>query len=169
MSDERYTSPGNGGDGQVARISRNEAGQLTVWLRGKDDPVIDARVIRCFPWSTPDSYLSIHNADGKEAAMLKSLDDLDGASREVVEEELRDKVFNPKILRILDFKEEFSITSVTAETDRGKVTFQIRNRDDVRVLTASRALFRDVDGNTYELADIALLDRRARRHLEKYF
>jgi len=160
---------GNGGDGGVLAIERNDAGQLVVKLAGRDEPLVDAKVLRCFPWSVPESFLSIHDPDGKEAAMLESLDCLDRESRTVVEQELSEKVFNPKIKRIVDFKDEFSITSITAETDRGEVTFQIRSRDDVRVLSSTRALFRDVDGNTYELPDLTALDSAAKRHLDRYF
>ena len=159
----------DGGDSRVLSVERTEAGQIVVQLSGRKDPVTDAKVVRCFPWSVPDSYVSIHTSEGKEAAMIKSLDVLDETSRMVVEEELRDKVFNPKILRITDFKDDFGVTSITAETDRGSVTFQIRTRDDVRVLSATRALFRDVDGNTYELADLTALDNPGRKYIERYF
>ena len=169
MNQDGRTPPGNGGNGSVVSIKRNEAGQLIVKLAGRDEPIVDARVLRYFPWSVPDSYLSVHDTDGKEAAMLESLDSLDEDSRKVVEQELSEKIFNPKITRIVDFKDEFSVTSITADTDRGEVTFQIRSRDDVRILSPIRALFRDVDGNTYELPDLMSLDGPARRHLEKYF
>jgi len=169
MSNDRRTPSGNGGNGKVTSIRRNEAGQLVVKLADREEPIVDARILRCFPWSVPDGFLSIHGPDGKEAAMLESLDCLDGTSREVVEQELAEKVFNPKIKRIVDFKDEFSVTSVTAETDRGEVTFQIRSRDDVRVLSPTRALFRDVDGNTYELPDLTAINGPARRYLDRYF
>ena len=101
--------------------------------------------------------------------MIESLDRLDDDSRKVVEQELSEKIFNPKIKGIVDFKDEFSVTSITADTDRGEVTFQIRSRDDVRILSPTRALFRDVDGNTYELPDLMALDGSARRNLDRYF
>jgi hypothetical protein len=155
--------------GRVERIERNEAGQLVAHLAGRDEPLVDARIVRCFPWSVPDNYLSVRDADGKEVAMLGSLDALDSASRGVAEGELAEKVFNPKIIRVVDFKDEFSVTSITAETDRGEVTFQIRSREDVRILSPTRALFRDVDGNTYELPDLSALDNTGRRYLDRYF
>jgi len=168
-NEEQIPSSQESKENRVISIKRNEAGQIVVKLAGSKDPITDAKIVRCFPWSVPDSYISIHNSDGKEAAMIKSLDVLDKASREIVEEELRDKVFNPKIHRIVDFKDEFGVTSITAETDRGNVTFQIRSRDDVRILSAVRALFRDVDGTTYELPDLTALGNPGRRQIERYF
>ena len=61
------------------------------------------------------------------------------------------------------------MTSITAETDRGRVIFQVRTRDDVRVLSATRLLFRDADGNTYEVADSSALDAASRKFLQDYF
>jgi hypothetical protein len=100
--------------------------------------------------------------------LLTTLDDLDEASRAIIQQELRDKVFNPKITRIVEHSTEFGITSVTAETDRGPLIFQIRTRDDVRILSASRLLFRDADGNTYEVADVTALDAVSQKFLENY-
>jgi len=155
--------------GRIISIERNSAGQLVARLEGREDPIVDVRIVRCFPWSVPDSYVSVRGADGKEVAMLRSIDELDEASRSVVDEELRDKVFNPKILRIVDYKHEFGVTQIQAETDRGEVTFQIRSRDDIRILSAKRALFRDVDGNTYELPDVTALDATGQNYLQRYF
>ena len=156
-------------DSGIESISRNQAGQIVVKLAGRPDPILDARVVRCFPWSLPDNYVSVRDSNGKEVAMLKTFESLDPESTSVVVAELTDKVFNPKILRILDFKDEFGVTYIKAQTDRGEVTFQIRSRDDVRVLSSSRALFRDVDGNTYELTDLTALNAAGRRYLQRYF
>jgi len=157
------------GGAAVKSVTRNEAGQVIVKLAGRDEPIVDARVVRCFPWSMPESFVSIRDAEGKEVAILSSLDELDADARQVVGEELRDKNFNPKILRVLDFKHEFGVTSIHALTDRGEVSFQIRGRDDIRILSPTRALFRDVDGNTYELADLSALDVAGRKYLQRYF
>jgi hypothetical protein len=153
----------------IERIERDEAGQLVVHLEGRDVPVVDAKVLKCFPWTVPEGYLSVRNPDGKEVVLLRTLDELDDDSRQVVETELREKMFNPKINRILKFRHEFGVTSISAETDRGEVSFQIRSRDDVRILSEDRALFRDADGNTYELPNLSELDPASRKQLMHYF
>lgn len=151
------------------RLERKPTGELIAHLAGQDEPVQDARVARCFPWSVPDCYVSIRNKDGKEIALARTLEELDEPTRQIVLEELHDKVFNPKILSVSEFKREFDVTRITAKTDRGEVTFQIRSRDDVRVLAEGRALFRDVDGNTYELQDLSKLDPVSQKHLLDFF
>ena len=157
------------GAARIARIERDDASLLVVHLRDYGDPIVDAKVARCFPWSVPDCYISIRNPDGKEISLLESLDDLDADSRAVVEEELSDRVFNPKIRGVSKYKREFGVTSVTAETDRGEVTFQLRSRDDVQVLSPTRALFRDADGIIYELPDLTKLDPASQKRLQQYF
>jgi len=153
----------------IEEVRRNEAGQLVARVKGRETPLTDARVARCFPWSLPDRYIAIRDKDGKEIALLETLAELDPASRAVVEAELREKVFNPAITSVVDHKSEFGVISITVETNRGRVTFQIRSREDVRVLSPTRALFRDADGNTYELADLNALDPPSRKILADYF
>lgn len=152
----------------VARLDRNGLGQLLVHLVGVPEPVVDAVAARCFPWSLPGGYVSVRTREGKEIALIKDPGTLDAASRTLLDEELRDKVFNPRILRITDHSREFGITSITAETDRGLATFQIRTRDDIRMLSLTRLAFRDADGITYEVADLPALDPRSRAVVEEY-
>jgi hypothetical protein len=153
----------------VRAITRNALGQLVADVAGRDEPVVDVRAARCFPWMLPDSYIAIRDKEGKELALLKTLDELDAASRQVVQQELREKCFSPRILKVLDYANEFGVVSITAHTDRGQVTFQIRSRDDIRVLSPTRALFRDADGNTYEVHDINAMDALSRKSLQEYF
>ena len=154
---------------RVRKLERNGKGQLVAYLEGRDEPLTDVRVRRYFPWSQPEHYFAICDADGKELAMLHTLHELDPGSRELAEAELADKVFNPKITRVLSHKREFGLTIVTAETDRGKVTFEFNSREDVRILSPTRGLFRDVDGTTLEVADISKLDPITQRYLQRYF
>ncbi|MEI7836370.1 MAG: DUF1854 domain-containing protein [Planctomycetota bacterium] len=154
---------------RVSRIERNAVGQLVVHLAGGKPPVTDVKLTRYFPWSMPEAFISVRTSQGGEVALLADLDQLDPASRAIVEAELRDKVFNPKLLRILDYNHEFGISSMTAQTDRGRVIFQFRGREDIRLLSPTRALIRDVDGNTYELPDLDSLDPASRSHLSRYF
>ena len=153
---------------RIERITRNPAGKLVVHLVG-EEPVEDVRVSRCFPWTRPDGYVSVYEQNGKEIALFETLDTLDPQSRGTVEAELERMVFTPRILRIVEHKREFGVTSIKAETDRGEVTFQIRSRDDVRLFTPTRAVFRDADGNAYEVADLDALDARSKTYLAEYF
>ena len=154
---------------RVTSLAHDESGRLVVRIEGCDRPQTDVRLVRYFPWSMPESYISVRTEDGKELAVIPGRDELDPASREVLDAELHHKVFNPRILRILDFSHEFGISSVKAETDRGEVFFQFRGRNAFRLLSPTRALIRDVDNNTYELPDFSALDATSQKHLQRYF
>ena len=154
---------------RLIKLERKPNGELVAYLSDRDEPVEQVRVARCFPWSCRDGYVSISDSQGRELVLLVDLEGLEPATRELIEQELREKFFVPKILRILDYKAEFDVVSISAETDRGQVTFQIRDRDDVRLLSPTRALFRDVDGNIYEIEDFTALDRASQRRLEQFF
>ena len=153
----------------VKKIRRDDTGEIVIHLTGRDEPIEGAKLARYFPWSLPDAYISVRNVDGKEIVMLKTLDELDDDSRSIVEKELADKIFNPKIRQVLQLKREFGISSLSAITDRGEIFFQFHGRDDVRLLSPTRALFRDVDGNTFELPDITEMDPASRKMLRRYF
>jgi hypothetical protein len=154
---------------QLRKLERNSKGELLAVVDGQEEPIENVKVARCFPWSLGAQYVSIRDKDGKEIVLLRSFDALDEATRRLVEEELRDKFFVPRIRRVTRYKAEFDVVSISAETDRGEVTFQIRNRDDVRLLSPVRALFRDVDGNVYEIEDVTALDRASQKHIGHYF
>ena len=154
---------------RIRCIERGDDGQIFVYLAGSDKPIEDAKIARYFPWSMPDIYFSIRDGNGHEVAMLRSLDELDPTSRQILDEELREKVFNPKILRVLKCTHEFGVFSMMAETDRGRAVLHFRGRDNVRLLSSTRALFRDVDGNISEVADLAQLDAASQRLLRQFF
>jgi len=153
---------------RVEKITRDASGKLVAHVSG-GETVEDVRVSRCFPWTLPGSYISVYEESGKELTLLGGLDELDDESRRIVEDQLDRMVFTPQIKRIVEHRREFGVTSITAETDRGDVTFQIRNRNDVRVFSPTRAVFRDADGNAYEVADLDALDAKSKGHIAPYF
>ena len=169
-NEEPASSPqGPPGEGLVRSIAVNEFGQIVLRLAGREEPFVDVRVARCFPWSLPETYISICDKEGKELVLLRDLLGLGPECRELIRRELRNKVFSPRIQRVLACKTEFGVTSITALTDRGEVTFQVRSRDDIRILSPTRAIFRDADGISYELPDLKTLDPVSQRHLRDFF
>lgn len=154
---------------RLLELTRAGNGDLLARLSDREEPVVDVRVARCFPWSLPDRMISVRDKDGNELVLLETLDGLPQPTRELIDDELRDKIFAPRIERILACEHRFGITTFHAVTDRGDVKFQLRNRDDVRVLSAVRCILKDVDGNVYEVRDLTKLDRESRHHLSDFF
>jgi len=154
--------------GSIAAVRRTASGSLVIQEAGTGRTIEDVRFVRCFPWSFPQEFIGVLDQDGREIALLDSLEELAPDVRAAIEEELRDKAFHPRVSRIVERKVEFGVASITAETDRGPVTFQVRSRDDVRMLAPNHLLLRDADGTTYEVADIEALDARSRKLLQEY-
>ncbi len=152
---------------EQVHLRRSGRGEIDAEINGRT--VVNVKVARCFPWSMKDRYISIRDKDGKEVALLESSEGCDACTRALLEQELRDRCFVPKILKVKSHQSEFDVVTISAQTDRGEVSFQIRSRDDVRTLSSKRAIFRDVDGNIYEVEDVTQLDRHTQRHLERYF
>jgi len=155
--------------GRLLELSRDALGRLVARLEGRDEPVVDVRVVPCFPWTMPESLISLRDADGHELILLETLSQLPPTAQELVSEELRDKIFAPKIHAITHFEERFGIISISAESDRGAVTFQLNGRHEVRALSADRCVLKDVDGNLYEVPDVKQLDERNAQRLRDYF
>jgi hypothetical protein len=153
----------------LVSLERDARGRLVARLSDRDEPLVDVRVARCFPWSRRNEYISVRDADGKEVLLLSDLDEAPPEARAMIEQELGERVFVPRIQRIVRFTDEFDVVSITAETDRGEVTFQFKDKHAVRTLSPTRAIFRDVDGNLYEVPDLTALDRASQRHISRYF
>lgn len=169
IDSQKSDSPGKHGHSALRSLTRNDKGELVAQIAGKDEPVVDVRVARCFPWSLPDSLVSIRDKDGNELLLLETLDGLPRGTRELIEQELRDKIFAPQIEKILSYENRFGIITIKARTDRGEITFQMRSADEVRTLSPTRFLLKDADGNLYEIADMNQLDAQSRRLLADLF
>lgn len=151
----------------IASLTRDDARRLTLAMRDGES-FEQVRVLRCFPWSCPEAYISIRNTDDKELVLVESIEALPDDVRTAVEEELAETVFNPLIQKIVRHRSEFGVITIEAETSRGPVEFQIPSRDHIQMLSATRGLLRDADGNTFEIPDLTALDPVSQKFLHEY-
>lgn len=124
--------------------------------------------VRCFPLTDPSRFVALLDPEGREVALIESLDDLDGPTRRLVEDELALREFVPVVYRIVsapsDIPSEWEV-----ETDRGRTRFTLNSDDDVRRLGPHRALIVDSRGLRYHVPDVRALDATSRRALEHHF
>lgn len=131
----------------------------TITLLGTDGQTVrDVRFRRAFPWSKPRQYISVRDEKGKEQAMIRSLDELEDSERTVVEIWLDQNSFIPLILRVEKVDTDFGYQEWQVETDRGKVTFRVQEREDIRFLPDGRFSIKDADGNIYAMPRLSDLD-----------
>lgn len=134
---------------------------------GEEEDWQEATVLSLFPRSTPLSWLSLQNKEGKEFGVLENVQVLSGEQRQLLEDELSGRYLMPRIVRLLSRRQRFDVYQWTAQTTRGKVTFLTRGlRDQVQQPLPGHFIFTDVEGNRYEIADLGALDPQSRRLLE---
>ncbi len=141
-------------------LQRDQKGRLV--LKVGDEERLVLRVIRSFPLTSPNGFVSLWGEDG-EIGLIPNLEALDSSSRTVIGQELEKAYFMPKIRKILRVKELYGgITEFAVETDKGFREFEIQSKNQIRHVGVSRVLITDVDGNKYEIPDVTRLDSRSR-------
>ena len=120
-----------------------------------------------FPLSAPDAYVVLSGLDGKFIALLKNYKRLDAESLRLVEEALEEDYFLPRITKIESIDDKSQVMVWTVQTDRGPRRFEVKSRkSDIRWLSDHRLVVTDVDGNRYEIVDLASMDPASQEKLE---
>lgn len=133
-----------------------------------EEPVEGVRVRRVFPMSHPNEYLSLRDKEGKELAVLESVEGLDEESRRVLNEDLDRRYFTPQIEAIDAMKLEAGMWRFNVRTGRGPVEFFVRNwRDSAYELRPNNWHIYSVDGARFEIADVTALDANSLRLLDQ--
>jgi len=148
------------------RVWQDAFRRLHLELDGKTEH-IDVRPTRAFPISGAADLISFLDSDDKEVLLLQNPAGLDPDSRKVLEEEMGRSYFVPKVTHIYDIEDSHGAARWEVETDCGYRVFDVRDREDVRVLGGRRVLLQDADGNRFEVEDIEQLDDRSRRLIDK--
>ncbi len=140
-------------------------GRVVLKRPGQDD-VVDVRIRRSFPWSSPQRHISVRNSEGKELLLIEDLRAQSEAVQRLVEQYLEKWAFVPRITRVLDVDVRFGFQQWKVETDRGPMEFRVQEREDIRFLGDGRFSIKDVDGCIYELPSLAQLDEKSQRAIE---
>ena len=147
------------------RLLRRPHGRLDfVAADGTVHPDVD--VLRAFPVSAPLGPVAVVAADGAELAWIDTLATLPEAFRARLLGELSAREFLPVIERI----EAIAVGEPSAwsvVTDRGPHHFQVAHGDDVVRDADGGAMITDTFGLRYRIRDLARLDGRSRRLLDR--
>ena len=160
-----------------ARFTRSKGGMISLEIDGAEGKESFERVIvlRSFPVSAPDEFLSVREPNtkkkgrGAEIGMIRRLADFDEDTRALINEEMALRYFTPEIKKILSVKEKFGYSYWEAETTAGKVSFILNNPfGSIRVLEDKRVYIADMDGNSFVIPNPEALDRASYRRIEIY-
>ncbi len=147
------------------RIWRDEFRRLHIQIDNGSEHV-DVKPVPVFPVSGAADLISFLDPKDKEVVLLRDPEALDCDSRRALQEELGKTYFVPKITRILEIEDAHGAARWEVETDRGYRVFDIRDREDVRVIRRTRVLLQDADGNRFEIEDVTELDERSQRLID---
>ena len=149
-------------------LCRNERGQLVFRAAADAAPIEDVRIVRCLPWSDPGRYIAVRNKDGEEVHLYPSLDAIDDETRALIDQELGQQEFLPRIVGIDAVDDRHEVMTWSVRTDRGPIDLMIKDADDIRHFDDGRVLIRDHAGGVFQVADPDRLDARSRLLLDQY-
>ncbi len=152
-------------DAKSIKIYRNELDDFVVEL-SDGSKYAQVRAMRAFPLSNPSDFIILRDKEDNEIGLIESINELDSKYKKVLEEELQKSYFIPQITKIKNLEEKFGISQWEVETNKGTHTFNVRNREEVRLFSSGRVLIKDADGNRYEIPDHRRLDLKSRAFLE---
>lgn len=145
-------------------LSRDFGGKL-VFIDEHGRRFDDVEPVRVFPLTDPDRWISICDADANELVCIEDPGSLSPQVRQVLEEELKMRLFLPIIRKILKISTVSEQSEWRVETDRGESALLVKDEDDVHRLGRGRMLIIDAYGTRYLIPDVARLDPASRKSL----
>lgn len=168
-TNRKNESPYNGEPLPVApsalRLTRRQDGQFAADWGGHHAVV---QVTRCFPWTQPGGFISLRDADEREICLVDSPEQLDPASREVLQQALDEVSFVMEITAIHDLHEEYEIRTWRVTTRQGTRSFQTKRDEWPQEMPNGGLLIRDVAGDLFFIRQLANLDSDSRKRLAWY-
>ena len=144
------------------RLAQRQDGQLWATTPEGSRPVV---VVRCFPWSATNRFISLRDDDETEIALIEDPSSLEPDSRVALEESLATAGFILEIEKILSCNEEVEIRTWEVQTRQGLRRFQTRRDEWPRELPGGSVLVRDVAGDLFIVRDPTALDRKSQAFL----
>lgn len=153
-------------EGSEVKITENDGIFIDVEFYHTETKYVSLEARRLFPRSGSNKYIVLLDSEGEQIAVIRNLDNLDAASKAVVQKALDEYYFIPKITKFIKMSAKFKIWLWTVETDAGIIEFEIRNHlASIKPLYDGRVLIKDANDNSYEIPDYRKLDAKSRKML----
>lgn len=150
-------------DGPEVKITENDGIFVDAEFYNTGKKYTSLEVHRLFPKSGGNRFLALLDENGDQVAIIRNADDLLPESREVVLNALDEYYLIPRITKFIKMTDKFRIWMWTADTDHGRITFEVRNHvSTVKPLYDGRVLIKDASDNRYEIPDWRKLDKKSR-------
>ena len=152
-----------------AVFARTGGGFISLEFDGKKWERV--QVIRLFPFTEPDQFISIRTVEerSKEIGVIEDMKKVSKETRKMLEEQLKLHYFTPVIQKVLDIKDEYGYAYFHVMTDRGECRFTINMGGNAVVrLTDTRLLITDLDESRFEIPDVLQLSQKEQRKLDLF-
>ena len=129
------------------------------------------KVVRLFPFSDADKYISIreHGNGEREIGIIEDMAEMPEETREILNQQLNLSYFTPVIQKIYSIKDEYGYAYFHVMTDKGECKFAINmGSNAVAKLSDVRLIISDVDENRFEIRDVEKLTQKERRMLDLF-
>ncbi len=150
-------------------FERTEGGFVNLTCKGKLHR--NVKVVRLFPFTDADKYLSIRESDerAKEIGIIEDLSAMPEKTKEILKEQLNLNYFTPVIQKIYNIKDEYGYAYFHVLTDKGECKFAINMASNaVTKLSDDRLIISDLDENRFEIRDVNALTMKERRRLDLF-
>ena len=151
------------------KFERTEGGFLNLKYDGRLYESV--KVVRLFPFTDPDKYISIRENDerAKEIGIIEDLTEFPGETVKLINEQLALNYYIPVIEKIKSIKDESGNAYFNVTTDRGDHEFVINmSSNPVTKLTDTRLIITDMEENRFEIRDIRKLSQKELRKLDLF-
>lgn len=152
-----------------ARFYETEGGFVS--LQTGDKVYERVNLIRAFPFTAENEYISVREVDGKqdEIGLIENINLFSEDVKAVLNKQLGIRYFMPKILRIYSIKDQYGHTHWSVLTDKGKCKFSSHSGSSNSVFQmGNRVLIKDSIENRYEIEDITKLTPKEMKKLDLY-
>ncbi len=150
-------------------FERTEGGFVNLTTKGKTYRGV--KVVRLFPFTDAEKYISIREGDekGKEIGIIEDLNALPEETVAILKEQLSLNYFTPVIQKIYDIKDEYGYAYFHVLTDKGECRFAINMASNaVTKLSDDRLIISDLDENRFEVRDVNALTMKEKRKLDLF-
>jgi hypothetical protein len=167
MPTDQPQTPATTSDG--LDLFRRADGRLALRRTQDGQPLeVPVRVVCSFPWSRRQEFVSVRDDKGKEQALIERLADLPPAARALIEEELTDSGFVPRIRAVDAIEAQAELFHWKVQTDAGPRSFLTPRGDYLRTLPGGGVLIKDVGNDLYLIETPSSLDPKSRKLLWAY-
>ena len=125
---------------------------------------------RAMPFKLPDDYISVQDMESKELFLIRSLYQFNEEQVKILTSVIQKRYYCPKISAIPSLKSKLGYLYFEVETDAGHKSFALRDATHNlrRLDDGTRIIVVDVDGNRYEIPDVAKMPPKDFKRIEPY-